>query len=209
MPRDVPRETQRLTAVLAAVLLVLGGLPARAADADLVARGAYLANAADCETCHTDKEHHGQPYAGGRALATPFGTFYSPNITPDPETGIGSWSDDEIKRSLVDVYRRAGAFNGGNAVPRQQRAQHHGVLVGDRSAKLRQHARRKAKSGARRPPRHGETADGPLVLSVEVVLSGLFRQADDRIGVDFDQASGLSDATAFAEVLKHRTGLLI
>jgi mono/diheme cytochrome c family protein len=75
----------------------------------LVARGAYLANAADCETCHTDKEHHGQPYAGGRALATPFGTFYSPNITPDPETGIGSWSEAQFLRALRLGVRPDGA----------------------------------------------------------------------------------------------------
>jgi mono/diheme cytochrome c family protein len=75
----------------------------------LVARGAYLANAADCEACHTDKEHQGEPYTGGRALATPFGTFYSPNITPDPETGIGSWSEAQFLRALRDGVRPDGA----------------------------------------------------------------------------------------------------
>jgi mono/diheme cytochrome c family protein len=79
------------------------------AAADAVSQGAYLANAAGCEDCHTDREHGGQPYAGGRALATPFGTFYSPNITPDPETGIGRWSDTDFLRALRDGARPDGA----------------------------------------------------------------------------------------------------
>jgi mono/diheme cytochrome c family protein len=79
------------------------------AAAEEVSRGAYLANAAGCEDCHTDREHGGQPYAGGRALATPFGTFYSPNITPDPETGIGRWSDKAFLWALRDGVRPDGA----------------------------------------------------------------------------------------------------
>jgi mono/diheme cytochrome c family protein len=79
------------------------------AAADAVSQGAYLANAAGCENCHTDREHGGQPYAGGRALATPFGTFYSPNITLDPETGIGRWGDNEFLRALRDGVRPDGA----------------------------------------------------------------------------------------------------
>jgi len=120
LPRFVPRKTQ-LRAALAAVILAFSGSPAHAAgealtaapaiaaDPDAIARGAYLANAADCEACHTDREHGGQPYAGGRALATPFGTFYSPNITPDPETGIGRWSDGQFLRALRDGVRPDGA----------------------------------------------------------------------------------------------------
>jgi mono/diheme cytochrome c family protein len=107
LPRDVPREAQRLTAALAAACL-LAAAPAIAADSDAIARGAYLANAADCEACHTDREHGGQSYAGGRALATPFGIFYSPNITRDPETGIGRWSDGQFLRALHDGVRPDG-----------------------------------------------------------------------------------------------------
>ena len=84
-------------------------VPAGAAEPDAVARGAYLANAADCVACHTDSAHSGRPYAGGRALATPFGTFYSPNITPDPETGIGRWSDEQFLHALRDGVRPDGA----------------------------------------------------------------------------------------------------
>lgn len=63
---------------------------------DIVERGRYLTHAGGCITCHTEDVDGAVPLAGGRALETPFGTFYSPNITPDPETGIGSWSDDDF-----------------------------------------------------------------------------------------------------------------
>jgi mono/diheme cytochrome c family protein len=109
LPRNVPREAQGLTTALIVGLLALGGLPACAADAGSAARGAYLANAADCVACHTDSAHGGQPYAGGRAIATRFGTFYSPNITPDVETGIGRWSDEQFLRALHDGVRPDGA----------------------------------------------------------------------------------------------------
>ena len=109
MSRHVPGQGAVRAALAAACLLAAA--PAIAADpeADAIARGAYLANAADCEACHTDREHGGQPYAGGRALATPFGTFYSPNITPDPQTGIGRWSDEQFLRALRDGVHPDGA----------------------------------------------------------------------------------------------------
>jgi len=80
-----------------------------AAEPDEIARGAYLANVADCVGCHTDSAHSGQPYVGGRALATPFGTFYSPNITPDPETGIGRWTEAQFLRALREGVRPDGS----------------------------------------------------------------------------------------------------
>jgi mono/diheme cytochrome c family protein len=64
----------------------------------LVARGQYLAVAADCEACHTAQS--GKPFAGGRGFKLPFGTLYSPNITSDPTNGIGSWSDAEFVRAM-------------------------------------------------------------------------------------------------------------
>jgi mono/diheme cytochrome c family protein len=67
---------------------------------DLVARGQYLARAADCAACHTAPG--GAPLAGGRAFPMPFGTLYATNITPDPETGIGRWSRVEFQRALRD-----------------------------------------------------------------------------------------------------------
>jgi mono/diheme cytochrome c family protein len=69
-----------------------------------IQRGAYLVRAAGCVSCHTDSKNQGQAFAGGRGLKTPFGTYYAPNITPDVETGIGSWSDGDflaaVKRGL-------------------------------------------------------------------------------------------------------------
>jgi mono/diheme cytochrome c family protein len=67
------------------------GVPVELAAASVVKRGEYLAHAADCEACHTAKG--GAPFAGGLAFELPFGTIWSPNITPDKDTGIGSWSD--------------------------------------------------------------------------------------------------------------------
>ena len=65
---------------------------------NLIQRGRYLATAGDCVACHTSEK--GKPFAGGRAIETPFGIIYSPNITPDRETGIGAWSDDDFYRAL-------------------------------------------------------------------------------------------------------------
>ena len=70
------------------------GVPAELRNASLVQRGEYLASAADCEACHSPKGR--EPYTGGLAFNLPFGTMYSPNITPDKETGIGNWTDGEI-----------------------------------------------------------------------------------------------------------------
>jgi mono/diheme cytochrome c family protein len=100
LPRDVPRETERLTAALAAILLALGGLSARAGDTGSAARGAYLAAAAGCDQCHTDSKNGGRPYAGGRALESRFGTVFAPNITPDRETGIGHWGLADFERAM-------------------------------------------------------------------------------------------------------------
>jgi mono/diheme cytochrome c family protein len=63
-----------------------------------LARGEYLARAADCIACHTLPG--AQPFSGGVAFKTPFGTIYSSNITADKETGIGTWSDDDFVRAL-------------------------------------------------------------------------------------------------------------
>jgi mono/diheme cytochrome c family protein len=72
------------------------------------ARGEYLAAAGDCRSCHTMKG--GKPYAGGRPIQTPFGTLYTPNITPDPETGIGKWSPDDFWRALHEGKSKDGSL---------------------------------------------------------------------------------------------------
>ena len=74
-----------------------------------MARGAYLAAAPGCAECLTDRPHGGRLYAGGRALTTPFGTFYAPNITPDLETGIGQWSDAQFLNALREGVRPDGS----------------------------------------------------------------------------------------------------
>jgi len=69
-----------------------------AGDPALIARGQYLAAASDCAGCHSRKG--GQPFAGGQPLTTTLGTIYTANITPDDQTGIGSWSADQFYRAL-------------------------------------------------------------------------------------------------------------
>lgn len=72
-------------------------------------RGEYIARAAGCVGCHTEAKEGAMPYAGGRALATPFGTFYGPNITPHPEAGIGRWTEADFMRALREGRRPDGA----------------------------------------------------------------------------------------------------
>jgi mono/diheme cytochrome c family protein len=83
------------------------GVPATLASASLVERGAYLARAADCMVCHTTKG--GKDYAGGLGFKLPFGTLYSTNITPDKETGIGNYSDQDFLNAVHRGVRRDGA----------------------------------------------------------------------------------------------------
>jgi mono/diheme cytochrome c family protein len=71
-----------------------------ALDPEAVRRGAYLAAAANCASCHTAASPGAAPYAGGGKVPTPFGVYYSRNITPDIATGIGAWSDDDFLRAL-------------------------------------------------------------------------------------------------------------
>ena len=71
-------------------------------------RGEYLTRAGDCMACHTTRG--GKPYAGGRAIRTPFGDIYAPNITPEAETGIGSWSADDFWRALHNGRSKDGSF---------------------------------------------------------------------------------------------------
>jgi mono/diheme cytochrome c family protein len=74
------------------------GVPAPLSGGSVVERGEYLARAADCEACHTTKD--GASYIGGLAFVLPFGTMYSTNITPDKETGIGNYSDEDFLNAM-------------------------------------------------------------------------------------------------------------
>ena len=74
---------------------------------ELVSKGEALAGGGYCAACHTAKG--GQAFAGGYAMATPFGVIYSTNITPDPETGIGTWSEAAFRRAMHEGVSRDGS----------------------------------------------------------------------------------------------------
>ncbi|HZL32251.1 MAG TPA: cytochrome c [Pseudolabrys sp.] len=100
------------TCIVGIGVLAFAGMLAGAAQAAdtsfaTIERGRNLVNAGDCVACHTQKDG-GRSFAGGRAIETPFGIIYSPNITPDPETGIGAWSDEDFYRALHEGRRPDG-----------------------------------------------------------------------------------------------------
>ena len=76
-------------------------------DAEDIARGKALTEAGDCASCHTADP--AKPFAGGKRIDTPFGGIYSPNLTPDRETGLGAWSDDDFYRALRFGVARDGS----------------------------------------------------------------------------------------------------
>ena len=78
----------------------------RSFDAALIARGAQLSAIGNCVSCHT--KPGGKSFAGGLALATPFGTIYSTNITPDIEAGVGAWTEADFLRAMHEGVDRAG-----------------------------------------------------------------------------------------------------
>ena len=89
--------------MLAALFLCTAFALAKAQDgppAEAIARGKALTEAADCADCHTADPT--KPFAGGKRIDTPFGGIFSPNLTPDRETGIGAWSDEDFYRALHD-----------------------------------------------------------------------------------------------------------
>jgi mono/diheme cytochrome c family protein len=106
-------KTAWLAGSLAAALLAAGPDAAHAqtrqadpAPQTQVQRGEYLARAGDCVSCHTAQG--GQPFAGGLRLDTPFGYMLSPNITPDRETGIGTWTANDFYRALHHGVNKRG-----------------------------------------------------------------------------------------------------
>lgn len=94
-----------------ATLAAIGAAPlaeaAPNADPALAERGAYVAKLGDCVACHTGPSN--QPFAGGRAVPSPFGDIYSSNITSDPKYGIGDYSLDEFSRAVREGIRKDGA----------------------------------------------------------------------------------------------------
>ncbi|MBI1202073.1 MAG: c-type cytochrome [Rhodopseudomonas sp.] len=92
-----------------AVAGLLASGSAQAVDSSFsnIRHGKELVDAGDCVSCHTQQDG-GKKFAGGRAVETPFGTIYSPNITPDPETGIGGWSDAQFYQAMHHGIRPDG-----------------------------------------------------------------------------------------------------
>jgi mono/diheme cytochrome c family protein len=76
-------------------------------SAEIIARGKALTSAGDCASCHTADP--AKPFAGGKRIDTPFGGIYSPNLTPDRDTGLGAWSDEEFYRALRYGVARDGS----------------------------------------------------------------------------------------------------
>jgi len=91
--------------LMACCLCVLAAIT-QAQDAK---RGQYLAAVGGCVGCHTEEKKDAVPFAGGRALKTPFGTFFGPNITPHPQAGIGGWSEADFIKALREGTRPDGA----------------------------------------------------------------------------------------------------
>lgn len=83
------------------------------AQSQLIKRGEYLAKMGDCISCHTNVKAGTPAYAGGLPIKTPFGTFYTPNITPDKNNGIGAWSEQDFIRAM----KEGRAPDGSNYLP--------------------------------------------------------------------------------------------
>ena len=93
----------------AALVLLLGAGIAPASGQGDPKHGEYLAHAGGCVGCHTESKQGAVPFAGGRELKTPFGTFYGPNITPHPQAGIGRWSETDFVGAMRNGRRPDGA----------------------------------------------------------------------------------------------------
>ena len=111
------RKTVVSILLVALVLLAAGCATQRitpngvaASDPGAAERGDYLVTAANCAGCHTDSEHHGAHFAGGKAIKSPFGTYYSRNITSDPVHGIGAWSDADFLTALRAGVSPSGTY---------------------------------------------------------------------------------------------------
>ena len=97
-----------IVSMLLSLSSVAAAQPSADSNAEQVQRGEYLARAGNCMGCHTTRG--GKPYAGGRELVTPFGKFITPNITPDSETGIGHWSEEDFWQALHYGKGRDGSY---------------------------------------------------------------------------------------------------
>ena len=115
--RDAPRFSPRPSAALLFGVVLTWPIATNAAGIDKqsftqLEKGHYLTVVGDCAACHT-LPGSGHDYAGGRPIETPFGILVAPNITPDPETGIGAWTDDEF----IDALTKGTGRNGTHLYP--------------------------------------------------------------------------------------------
>lgn len=112
LPASVSSLTASVTARSfrngAAALLLAASSALALAQGD-ARRGEYLAKVGGCMGCHTEAKESAVPYAGGRALKTPFGTFYGPNLTPHAQAGLGRWSEADFVRAMRQGVRPDGA----------------------------------------------------------------------------------------------------
>lgn len=90
-----------LFAAFSFVAVSPGGIVHAFVDGD-AKRGEYISRLGGCHSCHTNPKDKDSALAGGVALKSPFGVFHAPNITPDKETGIGGWSDEDFVRAMTD-----------------------------------------------------------------------------------------------------------
>ena len=103
MVAETTRSRAPLARALAALALWAFAPGADAAeDQAALARGRYVFHAGACNSCHTDHPNQGAFLAGGRRMESEFGTFYVPNITPDEATGIGRWTAEDFRRSMIE-----------------------------------------------------------------------------------------------------------
>jgi mono/diheme cytochrome c family protein len=110
MPEHREHKTISRMLLIGAALAISAAAHAQGIDAqkfNQIEKGRYLATVGDCGACHT-LPGSGREFAGGRAIETPFGTLLAPNITPDPVTGIGAWTDDEFVNALTEGTGRNG-----------------------------------------------------------------------------------------------------
>jgi mono/diheme cytochrome c family protein len=107
LPKRLIKSVGRLAPLAVAAALWVAGTASWAQGNPK--SGQYLASAAGCIGCHTDARPGSIQFAGGRALDTPFGTFYGPNITPHLKTGIGTWSESDLRRAIRQGERPDGA----------------------------------------------------------------------------------------------------
>lgn len=102
----VARKLSRVSSFCLIACAMIGAGTATAQDAR---RGQYIATLGGCASCHTDDKPGSPALAGGRALKTPFGTFYGSNITPHPDAGIGRWKEEDFVRAMRHGERPDGA----------------------------------------------------------------------------------------------------